>query len=104
MTSDIEIAVKNNIPVLIDFQADWCGACTTLAPIVEDIQKEFENKLIVLQVDADKNRTLTLQFGVQSLPTLILFKSGQLLWRKTGLLTKRELREVISKNIKNETR
>lgn len=104
MKSDFEIAVKKNVPVLIDFQASWCGACTTLAPIVEDIQEEFENKLMVLQVDADQNRALTLQFGVQSLPTLILFKDGKLLWRKTGLLTKRELREVISKNIRNETR
>ncbi|BDD09006.1 thioredoxin [Fulvitalea axinellae] len=83
--------VNRNKPVLVDFYADWCGPCQTMAPILEETGKEMEEKVDVIKVNVDKNQAIAQRFGIRSIPTLILFKNGQIAWRKAGLLTKNQL-------------
>lgn len=77
--------------VLVDFYADWCGPCQTLSPIVVDVAKTMSGKLKVIKVNVDKNQPVAQLYGIRSIPTLIMFKNGKIIWRKTGLLTKRQL-------------
>ena len=78
-------------PVLVDFHATWCGPCQTLAPLVENLAREMSGKLKVVKVDVDKNQAAASQYNIRSVPTLVLFKNGKIVWRKSGLMTKRDL-------------
>lgn len=98
MASFKELIEKNNL-VLIDFSAEWCGPCQTLAPILKEIKEHFDEKLTVLKIDVDKNNVLARSFSVQGVPTLILYKSGQQVWRQSGLLTRSNLISVIQQYI-----
>ena len=91
--------IKAEKPVLVDFFATWCGPCQTLSPIVEDIAVELNNKLKVIKVDVDKNQTAATNYNIRGVPTLILFKNGEIVWRKSGLLTKRDLTSQISNHL-----
>ncbi len=92
---------ESQTPVLVDFYADWCGPCQTLSPIVEQVAKEMQGKVKVIKVNVDKNQTAALQYQVRSIPTLILFHKGDVLWRKAGLMTKRELLTSVNNFISN---
>lgn len=82
-------------PVLVDFHATWCGPCQTLAPIVEEFAKEMSGKLKVIKVDVDKNQAAASKYNIRGIPTLVLFKNGKIVWRKSGLMTKRDLASEI---------
>jgi thioredoxin 1 len=71
-------------PVLIDFYATWCGPCKAMSPIVEAIGKELQGQARVLKIDVDKNQALAMQYQIQAVPTFMIFKNGQVLWRKPG--------------------
>ncbi|WKN33379.1 thioredoxin [Porifericola rhodea] len=86
-------------PVLVDFYASWCGPCQTLSPIVQQVAKEFGEKVKVVKVDVDRNPAAAQQFQIRSVPTLMIFKGGKALWRKAGLMTKRELSTVLQQNL-----
>lgn len=81
-------------PILVDFYADWCGPCQTMNPIIQTVLTELEGKIKLLKVNVDKHPQLSQQFGVRTIPHYILFKRGKILWRKGGVLTKRELLQV----------
>lgn len=83
--------INQSVPVLVDFHATWCGPCQTLSPIVEDFAREMGNKLKVVKVDVDKNQKAALKYNIRGVPTLILFQNGKMVWRKSGLMTKRDL-------------
>lgn len=78
-------------PILVDFYADWCGPCQTMNPIIQTVLTELEGKVKLLKVNVDKHPQLSQQFGVRSIPHYILFKRGKILWRKGGLMTKKDL-------------
>lgn len=95
MKASFGTLTDSQTPVLIDFYATWCGPCQTLAPILEDVKRELGEGIKILKVDVDKNKPLAAKFKVRGVPTLMLFKNGQQLWRKSGLLSKNDLKHAI---------
>ncbi len=88
-------------PILVDFHTQWCAPCKKMAPIVDKLQKEFEGKATILRVDADKSKALARHYNVKGVPVFIVFKSGNEIWRNTGLMKENTLREVITDAIDN---
>jgi thioredoxin 1 len=83
--------LKSNEPVLVDFWAEWCGPCRMIGPSLEDISKEMDGKLKVVKVNIDENPTTPSRYGVRSIPTLLLFKNGQVAATKIGAEPKQKL-------------
>lgn len=95
MKASFGTLTDSQVPVLIDFYATWCGPCQTLAPILEEVKQEMGEGVKIVKVDVEKNKPLAAKFKVRGVPTLMLFKNGQQIWRKSGLLTKSDLKQAI---------
>ena len=76
--------INGDKPVLIDFYATWCGPCKAMSPIVESLGKELQGQARVLKIDVDKNQALAAQYQIQAVPTFMIFKNGQVVWKKAG--------------------
>ena len=92
---DFEKIISSPTPVLIDFYADWCEPCKWLEPVLEDLQKRLTNKITIHKIDIEQYPNLRLQNRVMSVPVLMLFKDGKLLWRMNGFLYAKELEEKL---------
>jgi thioredoxin 1 len=95
MKSSFKKIISSDVPVLIDFYADWCGPCKALAPILQDVKKELGESIKIVKVDVDKNASLARKFQVQGVPTMLLFKKGEIVWRQSGVLAKDAILQVI---------
>lgn len=91
--------VNSKLPVLVDFMANWCPPCKVLAPILEDLSRDFEGKMRFVKVDIDESPELSERFDVGSIPTLILFKDGEIKEEALGLRSKASLRQIIEKHV-----
>ncbi|PKD21531.1 thioredoxin [Salegentibacter salinarum] len=98
MKSSFSDIIKDEKPVLVDFFADWCGPCKTLAPILKDVKAELGDGVKIVKIDVDKNQELAGKYQVRGVPTMMLFKNGEQLWRQSGVLQKAEIIEVINSN------
>jgi thioredoxin 1 len=87
--------IQSDKPVLVDFSAEWCGPCKMMAPILKEAKDKLGEEATIIKVDIDRNRPAAEQFQIQSVPTLILFKNGQVKWRQSGVVPASTLVQVI---------
>ena len=97
-----EVLQQSQELLLVDFYADWCGPCQTLAPILDRVVAELEGKVSLYKVNVDKHPQLSQQFAIRSIPHLMLFKKGKILWRKSGLITNAELLKQLKAFVKKK--
>ena len=91
--------LQSSKPVLVDYWAEWCGPCKMIAPILDDMAKEFDGRLQVAKMNVDENRDIPSKFGIRGIPTLMIFKNGQVAATKVGALSKAQLSAFITENL-----
>ena len=94
-----ELVSESKKPVLIDFWAPWCGPCRTIGPIIDELHNEMEGKAVVGKVNVDENTEVPVQFGIRSIPTLLIFKNGEIVDKIVGVVPKQQLIEKLEAHI-----
>ncbi|MBO0952172.1 thioredoxin [Fibrella forsythiae] len=87
--------IKGDTPVLVDFFAEWCGPCKTMAPILKDLASRMGDQVRILKIDIDKSPAAASGYKIQGVPTLILFRKGQIIWRQSGVVPLQQLEQVL---------
>ena len=90
-----ETVLNSDKPVLVDFWAAWCGPCRMVGPIIDELSEEYEGKAVVGKVDIDSNQQYAAQFGVRNIPTVLVFKNGELVDRKVGVSSKNDYAQAL---------
>lgn len=93
-----EDLIKSETPILVDFYATWCGPCQMMHPILEEVAKNVGDKARIIKIDIDKNQQLSAAYNVRSVPTLMIFKNGELKWRQSGVQQANVLETELAKN------
>jgi thioredoxin 1 len=92
-----ELITESELPVLVDFYADWCEPCKNMSPVISDIASEFSDKIKVIKINVDRNPQVSAQYKIMGIPTLIIFHKGNVKWRQSGLVPGPEIRSIINK-------
>jgi|TARA_R110000823_G_scaffold234480_7_gene360704 thioredoxin 1 len=95
--SDFNEIINSDKPTLVDFWAPWCGPCKMMTPIIEETKSELGDKANVLKVNVDNNKEVSVKYNVRSIPTVILFKNGNPVWRQSGVVQKNVLINEVNK-------
>ena len=90
-----ELVLKSTQPVLVDFWAVWCGPCRMLAPVIEEISKEYEGRVVVGKVDVDNNQEFAAKYGIRNIPTVLVFQNGEVVGRQVGVAPKKTYTDAI---------
>ncbi|MEY5041154.1 MAG: hypothetical protein RLZZ414_696 [Bacteroidota bacterium] len=93
---DFNSIIQSDKPVLIDFFAEWCGPCKTMAPILKEVKDKVGDSAQIIKIDVDKNPQLSAKFGIRSVPTLMIFKSGKEMWKQSGVFPSNQLVNLIN--------
>lgn len=91
--------IKGEVPVLVDFHADWCAPCKIMNPILKNIKKKFGNQLKIIKINVDNNQQVSKKFQVKGIPTFILFKNSEILWKQSGVINESSFIEIIKTKI-----
>lgn len=91
--------IRGETPVLVDFSAEWCGPCKMMKPVLEELHKKTGDKVRIIKIDIDQSPTVAAAYQIQSVPTLILFHKGNILWRQSGVVPANYLENIISRHI-----
>jgi thioredoxin 1 len=94
-TENFNRIIGGNIPVLVDFYADWCMPCRMLSPILKELAADMGNSIRILKVDVDSNPQVAMKYGVYSVPTILLFQEGEVIWKGSGARPKEELKRIL---------
>jgi len=98
MKGNFNKIINGDQPVLVDFYADWCGPCKMQSPILREVADELGNKTRIIKIDVDKNQAVAQRFQVRGVPTLVLFKNGQPVWRQSGVANRQQLIDILHQN------
>ncbi|SEA10614.1 thioredoxin [Psychroflexus halocasei] len=95
MSQKFNAIIQSEVPVLVDFYADWCGPCKALSPILKEVKEQLGDDVKIIKIDVDKNQSLAQKFQVKGVPTLIIYKEGEQKWRQSGVPQKDDLIKII---------
>lgn len=99
MNAKFNYIINGNDLVLVDFYADWCGPCKMMSPILQEVKTNLKEAVKIIKVNVDQHQDLASHFMVRGVPTLMLFKTGKMLWRQSGVLSSKDLTDIISNHL-----
>jgi thioredoxin 1 len=99
MKGNFASIINDTRPVIIDFHAVWCQPCKMQTPILKELAAELGEKVKVIKIDVDQNREIASQYQIQSVPTVMVFKNGKMVWRQSGVVGKSQLKDILMQNI-----
>ena len=98
MKASFSDIINSDQPVLIDFHATWFGPCHAMAPILKEVAGDYKDQLRIIKIDIDKNRPLSMKYGIQGVPTFMLFQNGKMLWRQSGMMSGGQMRKILAQH------
>lgn len=99
MASSFSDLINSSKPTLVDFFAEWCGPCKMMKPVLEEVKSRVGDTTTIIKVDVDKNPSVATHYGIQGVPTLVLFKEGKIIWRQSGVVPAAKLEQIIQQHL-----